>query len=72
MLTTKQIERAVEETRDFGYSYLGELCFDVIKDSKKVNNYLRKHDITDMYLIYRGDEYRDTRDGSGWFLIIPA
>jgi hypothetical protein len=64
-MTKKIIERAVEEARKFGDSYLGEVCFDPIKDCKKVNNYLRKNNINDCYLIHVSDTDHD----NGWFII---
>lgn len=64
-MTKKVIERAVAEARIYGDSYLGEMCFDVIKDSKKVNNYLKKNNVTDCWLTRVSGTYHD----DGWYII---
>ena len=64
-MTKKVIERAVEEARIYGDSYLGEMCFDVIKDSKKVHKYLKNNEITDCQLRHvSGTDHDD-----GWYIV---
>jgi len=50
MMTKKQIEVAVEEARVYGDSFVGNLSFDVLKDSKKIQRYLNKNSIEDVAL----------------------
>lgn len=59
-MTKKRIEAAINEARILGKCFLGNACFDTVKDSKKVNNYLSKNNIEDVYLYYCED---------GWFMI---
>ena len=66
-MTTKIIERAIEEARKFGDSFLGDTCFDVIKDSKKVHNYLKKNNVNDCWLYHRSEN--DHNDG--WYIVCP-
>ena len=72
-MTTKTIANAVNEAMEYGESFLGELSFDVIKDSKKVNNYLRTNAIENVYLIHfdENDNVKDNFGGQaiGWYLI---
>ena len=59
-MTKKKIETAINEARIFGECFLGNVCFDTVKDSKKVNNYLSKNNIEDVSLYHCED---------GWFMI---
>ena len=64
-MTNKVIERAVNEARIYGDSYLGEISFNVMKDSKKVNNYLKKNNIADCWLTHvSGTDHND-----GWYIV---
>ena len=58
--------RIVEEARQFGSCYLGEVSFDVIKDTKSWIRFLRKNNLDcDFGIIHR--ENGDHNDG--WYLI---
>ena len=59
-MTKKKIETAINEARIWGECFLGNVCFDTVKDSKKVNNYLSKNNIEDVSLYHCED---------GWFMI---
>lgn len=65
--TKQQMSAIVEEARQFGDCYLGEVSFDVIKDTKKWNKFLRDNQIDDCFLTHRSEG--DHNDG--WFLICP-
>lgn len=60
-MTTKKIEAAINETNTFGYSFLGNQCFDVIADTKKIERYISKHNIENTYL--------SREDNGDWFLV---
>lgn len=60
-INTKVIEEAIKEAREFGKSFLGNQCFDSVKDSKKVQRYLSKNNILDAGLQYK--------DEDGWFIV---
>ena len=60
-MTNKKIEAAIEETYNFGNCYLGNMSFDVIKDTAKINRYISKNNIENIYM---------TREDNGdWFLV---
>ena len=59
-MTKKKIETAINEARIWGECFLGNVCFDTVKDYKKVNNYLSKNNIEDVSLYHCDD---------GWFMI---
>lgn len=62
----KKMMETVEAAKKFGYTYLGEVSFDVLKDTKKWINFLRKNKLDEQFgLIHR--ENGDHNDG--WFLI---
>lgn len=74
-MTTKTIVNAVNEAIQYGESFLGDLSFDVLKDTKKVNNYLKKNRIENVYLIHF-DKDENVKDyygayAEGWYLIAP-
>lgn len=73
MLTTKMIANAVNEAIQFGETFLGDMSFDVLKDAKKVNSYLKKNSIEDVYLVHfeENDNVKDCFGGQaiGWYLI---
>lgn len=73
MMTTKMIANAVNEAIQFGEAFLGDMSFDVLKDTKKVNNYLKKNAIEDVYLVHfeDNDNVKDNFGGqaNGWYLI---
>ena len=56
----------VEEAREFGYCYLGEVSFNVLKDTKSWHTFLRKNGLDTEF----GIIHRDNGDhNDGWFLI---
>lgn len=56
----------VEEARQFGSVYLGEVSFNALKDTKSWMNFLRKNGL-DLEL---GITHRDNGDhNDGWYLI---
>lgn len=65
MIKKRTIEIAVAEARVYGDSFLGETCFDVIKDSKKVYKYLRENNINDCFLHHISDTAHD----DGWYIV---
>jgi hypothetical protein len=65
MIKKRTIEIAVAEARVYGDSFLGETCFDVIKDSKKVYKYLKDNNITDCFLHHVSDTAHD----DGWYIV---
>lgn len=69
-LTKKHLEIAVEEARQYGSSFLGNINFDTITDSKKVWSFLKKNGIRDVVLYHKSDDNERT-GGNGWFLICP-
>lgn len=73
MMTTKTITNAVNEAIQFGDAFLGDMSFDVLKDTTKVNNYLKKNAIEDIYLVHfeENDNVKDYFGGPavGWYLI---
>lgn len=72
-MKTRTLKKAVDEAIKFGECFLGSLSFDSIEDSKKVQNYLRKHKVQDVYLVHfdASDNVRDCFGGiaEGWYLI---
>ena len=61
-MTTKRIEKAINEARIYGDCYLGTQSFDAIQDRKRVLKHLQKNDITDLALYYAGNN-------EGWYII---
>lgn len=59
-MTKKNIETAINEARIWGESFLGNVCFDAVKDSKKVHKYLSNNNIKDVSLYHCEN---------GWFMI---
>lgn len=56
----------VEECRIFGSCYLGEVSFDVLKDTKSWTRFLRKNGLDGEFAI----THRENGDhNDGWFLI---
>lgn len=72
-MTNQIIANTVNEAIQFGDAFLGDMSFDVLKDTKKVNNYLKKNIIEDVYLVYfeENDNVKDHFGGPaiGWYLI---
>ena len=66
--TKKEMAIIVEYTRKFGKSFLGDLSFDSIKDSKKWIKYLADNNISDCGITYVGNTDHD----NGWFLVCNA
>ena len=55
----------VEEARQFGYCYLGEVSFNVLKDTKSWINFLRKNKLDAEF----GITHRENGDhNDGWYL----
>lgn len=63
--TKKSMETIVSETRRFGECFLGEVSFDVIKDSRKWHKFLRENRIEDCFLTHRSEGNHN----DGWFLV---
>lgn len=61
-MTKKTIELAINDARIFGESYLGGISFDNVKDSKKIENYLRRNNIDDCHLFFN-------HNTNEWFMI---
>lgn len=62
----KKMMEIVEAAKKFGYAYLGEVSFDVLKDTKKWINFLRKNKLDEQF----GLTHRENGDhNDGWFLI---
>ena len=56
----------VEEARQFGSCYLGEVSFNVLKDTKSWINFLRKNKLDTEF----GITHRENGDhNDGWYLI---
>lgn len=66
--TKKEMAVIVEYTRKFGKSFLGDVSFDSIKDSKKWIKYIIDNDLTDIAITYVGNTDHD----NGWFLLCIA
>ena len=73
MLTTKMISNAINEAIEFGDAFLGDMSFDVIRDTKKVNNYIKNNADENIFLVYF-DENDNVKDhfgapAIGWYII---
>lgn len=72
-MTIKMIRNAVNEAIQFGDAFLGDMSFNVLDDTEKVNNYLKKNAIEDVYLVHfeENDNVKDHFGGPtiGWYLI---
>lgn len=65
-MNEKNMKKLVEEARIFGDCFLGDTCFNGLKDFKKWKNFLRKNKLDREFgIIHR--ENGDHNDG--WFLI---
>ena len=73
MLTTKMISNAINEAIEYGDAFLGDMSFDVIRDTKKINNYIKNNADDNIYLVRfeESDNVKDHFGGHaiGWYII---